>query len=97
MTGDSSYTGATLVNTGGLQIGTLGADDQIDDATALILNGGTFIVGNDTAGYSDTLGTLTLNASSVIDLGTFEGPHAINFANSSAITWATNAVFGLLT
>lgn len=70
----------------------LGADNQIGNSTSLILNGGTFRVGTDTAGYSDTLGTLTLNANSTIDLGSFTGPHSITFANSSAITWAPGAV-----
>ncbi len=75
--------GATLV---------LAADNQIGDTTGLILNGGTFLAGTDDAGYSETLGTLTLNADSVIDLGAFTGSHTLSFANSSAITWATNAV-----
>lgn len=76
--------GATLV---------LGADNQIGDSTGLILNGGTFVTGTSSAGYSDTLGTLTLSASSTIDLGSYTtGLRQLVFANSSAIVWATNAV-----
>ncbi len=76
--------GATLV---------LAGNNQIGDSTGLILNGGTFITGNASAGYSDTLGTLTLNADSVIDLGSFStGLRTLNFADSSGIAWATNAV-----
>ncbi len=105
-TGASTVTGGTLVlsNSVGSSItGTsiqvdagatlvLGTDNQIGDGTGLILNGGTFIAGTSTAGYSDTLGTLTLSASSTIDLGSFTGLHSITFADSSAITWAPNAI-----
>lgn len=63
----------------------LAAANQIRNTTSLNLAGGTFITGA-TAGHSDTLGTLTLSATSTIDLGT--GSHQLVFANSSAITWA---------
>jgi autotransporter-associated beta strand protein len=106
-TGPTRVSGGTLVlsNTSGGQAagGTssiqvdngatlaLGADNQIGNSTSLILNGGTFRVGTASAGYSDTLGTLTLSASSTIDLGAFTGVHTIQFANSSAVSWTTNA------
>jgi autotransporter-associated beta strand protein len=77
------------VNSGASLI--LAASDQIGNTTGLILNGGTFVVGTASAGYSDDLGTLTLNANSVIDLGTFTGLHSLTFADSSGIAWATNA------
>lgn len=93
----SNTSGQSLANTTSIQVDSgatlaLGADNQIGNSTSLILNGGTFRVGTDTAGYSDTLGTLTLTASSTIDLGSFTGAHTLTFANSSAIAWATNAV-----
>ena len=93
----SNTSGQSLSGTTSIQVDSgatlaLGADNQIGNSTGLILNGGTFLVGTATAGYSDTLGTLTLNASSIIDLGSFSGVHTLTFANSSAITWATNAV-----
>jgi autotransporter-associated beta strand protein len=93
----SNTSGQSLSGTTSIQVDSgatlaLGADNQIGNSTGLILNGGTFLVGTATAGYSDTLGTLTLNASSVIDLGSFSGVHTLTFANSSAISWATNAV-----
>jgi autotransporter-associated beta strand protein len=107
LTGPVRVSGGTLVlsnTTGGQAAGgtssiqvdsgatlTLGANNQIGNSTALILNGGTFRAGTATAGYSDTLGTLTLTADSVIDLGAFTGAHSLTFANSSAIAWATNA------
>jgi fibronectin-binding autotransporter adhesin len=66
----------------------LGANNQIGNSTGLILNGGTFIVGTSSAGYSETLGTLTLSASSTIDLGSYAtGLRQLSFADSSAITW----------
>ncbi len=66
----------------------LAANDQIGDTTGLILNGGTFRVGTASTGFSDTLGTLTLSASSTIDLGAWTtGVRQLTFANSSAITW----------
>jgi len=66
----------------------LAANNQIDNSTGLILNGGTFRVGTASTGFSDTLGTLTLSASSTIDLGAWTtGLRQLTFANSSAITW----------
>jgi len=92
----SNTGGAALGNTTNITVNsgatlTLGANNQIGDSTGLTLNGGTFVVGTSSAGYSDSLGTLTLNANSVIDLGSFTGLHSLTFANSSGIAWATNA------
>jgi hypothetical protein len=42
----------------------------------------------DTRGFSETLGTLTLSATSVIDLGA--GTSALVFADSSGTTWGTS-------
>lgn len=106
-TGTSVVEGGTLIlsnSAGGAISGTsiqvdsgaslvLAGDDQIGDTTGLILNGGTFITGTDTTHFSETLGTLTLSATSTIDLGSYSGVNTrqLVFANSSAITWATNA------
>jgi autotransporter-associated beta strand protein len=66
----------------------LAANNQIGNSTGLILNGGTFRTGTSTTGFSETLGTLTLTASSTIDLGAWStGLRQLTFANSSAITW----------
>ena len=70
----------------------LGADNVLGDALNLDLNGGTFIVGSGGTRYTDTLGTLTLSANSTIDMGATGGLGTITFANSSGISWATNAV-----
>jgi len=73
------------VNNGGTLV--LGASNQIGDGVGLILNGGTLLIGAST--LSETLGTLTLNASSTIDFGNFGavGLRQLTFSNSSAITW----------
>jgi len=75
------------VNSGGTLV--LGASNQIGDSVNLILNGGTFLVG--AANVTETLGTLTLSASSTIDFGDFDatGFRQLTFANSSAesIIW----------
>jgi fibronectin-binding autotransporter adhesin len=66
----------------------LGASEQLGNGTGLILNGGTFLVGGDTFRYSETLGTLTLSASSTIDFGAWSGgTNTLSFTDSSAITW----------
>ena len=52
------------------------------------LNGGTFSTGA-TIGYTETVGPLALTGNSFIALGT--GVHRLNFANSSSLTWTTNA------
>lgn len=90
-TSGNAISGSSIRVDGGSQL-VLAADNQIGDSTGLILNGGTFIVGTGSAGYSDVLGTLTVSASSTIDLGAFAGRHTIQFADSSAISWAEGAI-----
>lgn len=65
----------------------IAANEQIGNSTDLILNGGTLRLFNGATGYAETLGTLTLSASSTIDLGAATTLRNITFANSSAITW----------
>jgi len=74
---------AITVNSGGTLL--LGSANQINDAANLTLNGGTFSTGS-AAGFSETLGTLTLSGSSSIDLGTTA--HLLQFADSSALSGA---------
>ena len=78
LSGNNAYTGATTINSGTLA---LGAANRINDASNLVLNGGTFSTG----GFSETLGTLALNGTSLIDFGA--GASALVFANSSALAW----------
>lgn len=79
---------AIQVNAGSL---TLGAANQIGDGTDLILNGGTFRTGNASAGYAESLGDLTLNASSTIDLGAAAGLRDLIFIDSSGTGWTGGA------
>ncbi|MCS6273319.1 MAG: autotransporter domain-containing protein [Opitutus sp.] len=74
-----------LVNTSAVVIASgasvsLGAANQINAAASLTLNGGTMDLGV----FSQTLGTLDLNASSALSLS---GSAALVFANSSALDW----------
>ncbi|MFM8887461.1 MAG: beta strand repeat-containing protein [Chthoniobacterales bacterium] len=74
------------VNSGGTLV--LGASNQIGDSINLVLNGGTLLVG--ASNLSETLGTLTLNASSTIDFGNFgaTGLRQLTFSTNTAnITW----------
>jgi autotransporter-associated beta strand protein len=79
LSGANTYTGATTINAGTLA---LGAANRIADASALVLNGGTFATG----GFSETMNTLTLSSTSTIDFGL--GTSALAFAASNAIAWS---------
>ncbi|MGV3532972.1 MAG: PEP-CTERM sorting domain-containing protein [Chthoniobacteraceae bacterium] len=60
----------------------IGADDLLNDAAGVTLNGGTLA----TLGFSDTVGALTLETASMIDLG--DGTSTLQFADSSALAWS---------
>ncbi len=77
----NTYSGNTELYAGILQLGAAGV---INDASNFVAAGGTFSTGV-TSGYSETLGTLTLNANTKIALGT--GVHTLNFAASNGTTW----------
>jgi autotransporter-associated beta strand protein len=79
LSGNNTYTGSTMLYEGTLA---LGASNRISDSSALVLGGGTFATG----GFSETMNTLTINTTSVIDFGA--GTSALVFADSSAIAWA---------
>jgi autotransporter-associated beta strand protein len=85
--GANTYTGTTSINGGTLQ---LGAAERIANTSNVALSGGTLSTG----GFSETLGTLTLNTSSVISLGA--GAHNLTFASSSAVTWASSSIATLI-
>jgi autotransporter-associated beta strand protein/T5SS/PEP-CTERM-associated repeat protein len=78
LAGNNTFTGPLRVNQGTLQ---LGASDRIANSANVELNGGTFHTG----GFNETLGTMTLGASSIIDFGS--GTSTLVFADSSALTW----------
>lgn len=87
LSGANTYTGTTTVTGGTLRLGTAGV---IADASNVILNGGTFSTGSG-AGFSETVGTLNLNATSTIAFGT--GSHNLNFAASNGVSWAGGFLF----
>ncbi|MEM0541172.1 hypothetical protein WFZ85_00940 [Flavobacterium sp. j3] len=63
------------------------AANRISNTSPINLNGGTYRSGA-TAGFSDTVGVLTLSENSNIILGT--GNHTLTFANSNAASWTSN-------
>jgi len=65
----------------------LSAAEQLGNATALDLAGGTLRGASGTAAVVETAGTLTLSADSVIDLGA----SVIQLTDSSAIVWSAGA------
>ena len=62
----------------------LGADNKISDASTVNMKGGTLRTGSG-AGFSETVGTLTLSDNSTIVLGT--GSHTLTFAPSGGVSW----------
>lgn len=81
--GVDAVAGGTIeVNSGGTLL--LANANQINNSVNLKLNGGTFSTG-ETTGFGDKLGTLTLSANSVIDLGS--GVHWLEFAASNGVAW----------
>ena len=68
------------VNDGTLE---LGANNVIRNSVAIDLGGGTF----DTSGFDERVDTLTLSASSIIDMGA--GTSVLQFANSSGVAWTS--------
>ncbi len=77
------YTGGTTVTAGTLA---LGASNVLADTGAIVLNGGTLAIGD---GFTDTLGTLDLNAGSTLSLG---AGSSLLFADSNGLDWGS---FGL--
>jgi autotransporter-associated beta strand protein len=87
LSGDNTYTGPTVITAGTLR---LGAANRLADTGGLVLAGGTFSTG----GFSETLGTLTLSANSVIDLGA--GDSDLVFAASNGVTWASSVTLSFI-
>ena len=85
LSGTNAYTGVTTVSGGVLQ---LGSATSISDVSNIVLNGGTLSTG-ETAGFSETAGTLDLEGSSTIALGT--GAHTLTFSPSNGETWGSGA------
>ena len=76
-TGSLSSTASVAVNAGGTLL--LGGNERINNAAAVTLGGGKI----ETAGFSETVGALTLTANSIIDLGS--GASTLTFAASNGL------------
>jgi fibronectin-binding autotransporter adhesin len=85
LTGVMNYTGPTTVTQGVLQ---LGADNRINNASNLALNGGTFNLG----GFNETMNQLSVaTATSHIDMG-FSFNNTLNLAASGNVVWNGTAL-----
>ncbi|MBW4361109.1 PA14 domain-containing protein [Flavobacterium taihuense] len=62
------------------------ATNRISDAAKLVFNGGSYSTG----GFSETMGTLTLNDNSTIALGAAN--HTVNLASSNGATWVSGKI-----
>jgi len=82
LSGSNTFTGTLSVNAGTLA---LGNNNRIADSVNVALFGGKFA----TAGYGETVGTLALNANSMIDFGS--GSSVLHFGNSSGVSWSAGA------
>ena len=88
LSGANTYTGGTIISGDSLVIG---ASEVLANAGSITLNGGTFATGTaGTAGFTETVGTLSLTNNASIGLGS--GSHNLKFANSSAISWNASAI-----
>ncbi len=87
--GTNTYTGATTLSAGILQ---LGSGTGVGDLSKIVLNGGTFSTGAST-GFSETAGTLDLEANSTIALGS--GNHTLTLSASGGETWGSSAVLSI--
>lgn len=86
--GQFTYTGTTRINAGTLE---LGAANALPNGSDVRLAGGTLRTGA-TTGFSDTVGTLELAASSTISLGT--GTHTLTFSGIHAAPSGILSIFG---
>lgn len=108
MSGDKTYTGATTVNAGILEVGanggklsgtaaitvngsgtlllggTGGTNVKLNNAAAVTLAGGKIDLGNMTSSLNQTVGALTLTATSILDLGLLVAGNTWKFAASNA-------------
>jgi autotransporter-associated beta strand protein len=79
-TAANTFVGVNTINAGMILAGKVNA---LGSGNALVASGGTF----NTGGLNQTLGTLDLDGSVTLDLGS--GASAVSFANSSALDWST--------
>ncbi len=75
--GANTYTGATTINAGTLQ---LGANDRIDNASAVIINGGTLNMST----FNDTVASVTLQSGTINGTGTLTSNATFIMQNGTA-------------
>jgi hypothetical protein len=80
----TTFTVSGTTTASGTSTLTLGSANILSNTGAVTLDGGTFKTGA-TTGYNETIGVLSMSASSTIALGT--GNHTLTIANSSAASW----------
>jgi autotransporter-associated beta strand protein len=78
LTANNTFSGGVIINAGKL---TINANERLNNVSAVTLNGGSF----DTAGFTETLGVLTLGGNATLDLGT---TGLLRFSDSSGASWA---------
>lgn len=109
LTGSNTYSGATSVNGGTLQLASSGT--AIAGSSLTVNSGGTLLLGASNQisnssnltlaggtfstgpGYSEQLGTLTLSANSTISLGA--GVHNLMFGASNLALWSPTAILSI--
>lgn len=105
LTGDNTYSGATIVSSGTLSASGANTNQALGGTSSVTVNsGGTLLLGNanqinntagmtlaggtfNTGGFSESLGALTLNSSSTIDLAS--GSSILSFGGTSTRTAGT--------
>jgi fibronectin-binding autotransporter adhesin len=83
--GSLAATTNVAINTGGTLL-LSGTGDQVNNGATTTLAGGTLRT-NGASSINETVGALTLSASSTIDFGTFASGNTLRFADSSAASW----------
>jgi autotransporter-associated beta strand protein len=89
ITGAHTYTGATTVSEGTLE---LGVSDCLANTSNVVIGAGTLDVG---AGFTDTVGTLDCTGAATISLG--NATSRLAFADSSGVDWTDTDPDGTLT
>ncbi len=76
LSGSNTFTGGTTINAGSLRLGT---NNALASTGAMTLNGGTF----SSRGFTNMLGALSIQSSSIINLGTNGTTATLTFASGS--------------
>lgn len=85
LTAASTCTGATSVEAGTLDLGNSG---RLTATSSVTINSGGTLVRSGLEGLNETVGALTLSATSTIDFGTGTGTQRLSFADSHHKNWS---------